>query len=840
MMGWGRSLVLLRTGLIVIGWLTVSATFAAEIAVIEEIIVTAQKRQEYLSDLGFSANVVTSTQLQEQSIVRLQDAMGLIAGVQVQDSSSTTPYYVIRGIGPQDFLGNTAPSAAVHIDGVYKASNVNSGPLLFDIERIEILKGPQGTLYGRNNTAGTINIVTTRPDFDNDVRASVGYGEYNHITLKGVIGGPLFDDFAYRFSGIYELSDGFIENIQYGPAPAPDPGFPGVGNALLPGDVGGDIGDIDRWALRSQLLYESDPNSSLLFKIHYSKDKSEAWPYTMIGTGLPVASLGTPSDVLLIPTQCGAFEFEPVTGNLLSGRPDSTRCTNSAGANDPNPHDFKVSSDFVGSFNNDIYGVSLLGEKLLDSGRFTSISAYEGFDWQQTTDYDGTSAKLRTLQGTGISESLTQWSQEFRLEVDSDPSYFRLFGLYTSYDEVGIDGGLNLDFDGNLANGSGLCNIIKDFALPFLLGNPLDPPNDSCIPGFTPFVSGDLAFHSQQKTTSFAFFFDQDWYYNDALTLHSGFRYTYEKRRFESESAMSFDDGSVFMTDLFGPVLGGIPATTSDPRVEDKISTDDLSWRLGFNYTPNAPWNMFVTGSRSFKSGGWDGNFVIDGTLLDPYSKEKVTSIELGIRSRRLNDRLRYGVSVFRSEYEDPQLRKNILISGTIPNGRLDNIDGATVDGLEIELDYQATPRLNVSGTASFLSTETRDYNEEFANLSETAARYYDNKRLPFAPLQAYSLLLQYQLGQWSKMTPAIRLHIDHVGDHYLDTANLDFEKQQYTLFNAQFSLRSRDDRLSVTLWGKNLTNEHYFTSVLTGFSARIYSFNRPRQVGITVDYRFH
>ena len=180
-----------------------------------DIIVTAQKRDQRLIDVPSAVSVLSPEALREAGVKDLVDASRLTPGVVVSPQVAggrTIQTFTIRGLGYDDFRPNGNPSAAVSVDGVYQGSAALVGGQMFDVSRIEILKGPQGTLYGQNTTAGAVNIISNQPGNTLQGNARVEYGRFNSWRAEAAIGGPLLDGVKLRLAGVYDKTDGFITN----------------------------------------------------------------------------------------------------------------------------------------------------------------------------------------------------------------------------------------------------------------------------------------------------------------------------------------------------------------------------------------------------------------------------------------------------------------------------------------------------------------------------------------------------------------------------------------------------------------------------------------------------
>lgn len=244
-----------------------------------DIVVTAQKREQRLVDVPIALQVISGKALQDSHAKDLIDAARLVPGVIVSPQAfggRTMQTFTIRGIGFDDFRPNGSPSAAVNIDGIYQGSSALVGGQLFDIDRIEILKGPQGTLYGQNTTAGAVNILARQPTdrWTGDFRGS--YGEYDSRRAEVAIGGPIAENWSFRLAGVYDHTDGYITNLGTGSAATVTPaaGIPPVGN---PGR-NDKAGESTYYGGRGILKFDDRAGTRLIFNAHGFRETGAVQP----------------------------------------------------------------------------------------------------------------------------------------------------------------------------------------------------------------------------------------------------------------------------------------------------------------------------------------------------------------------------------------------------------------------------------------------------------------------------------------------------------------------------------------------------------------------------------
>jgi len=374
---------------------------SASAELIEEVIVTAQKREQSAQDLSISVSAFTGSQLNEMGVISTRELADYTPGVQINMEYGNAPTFTIRGINVNDFGAGTSPAAAVYVDGIYKASNINSGTQLFDIERVEILKGPQGTLWGKNTTGGAVNVITRKPTQETEGYFQVGLGNYDRVAFEGAFGGALTDRLSTRLSVQSVKSSGPWDNVSF-------PGQPVLGTSPTDptadsrtqsfGNIDRDPGDVDTLAVRAQFLWELD-TVDVLGIVHYAKDRGENAPTT----------------------------------NLI---------------NDPDPYDEKTSSEFIPTRNSEFSGASLqIDWEVNDSAKLVSLTGFDYFDRNGGIDTGGPPGIPAEAFYTQIYlQEFEQFSQELRYEVESD-RWFWMVGAFYS------DSTLNQDDDNHYSLG---------------------------------------------------------------------------------------------------------------------------------------------------------------------------------------------------------------------------------------------------------------------------------------------------------------------------------------------------------------------------------------------------
>jgi iron complex outermembrane receptor protein len=347
-------------------------------ATLEEIVVTAQRREENLQDVPISIIAFTGAMLEETGIRDPRDLQGFVPGLQFQSGTAeTTTIIFLRGVGIGDFNANTVGAVGVYSDEVYLGAN--SGKLFnaFDGDGIEVLRGPQGTLYGRNTTGGAIKFASRKPTDELSTNVSLLYGNYNDIRLEGGVGGPVVDDkLNVRVSGLYESRDGTTKN-------------------RVTGDM---VNDIDMWAARAIVDFTPTDSSLLRLIVHGGQNNGGARQFQHRGWN---EVDGVAYD---------DFGYADTDHNVLAG-------------------DY----DIQGNEDVDVFGASLLARLDLDGATLTSITAYEKVDRKTLEDTDASPNNVLT----GVYEDKPrQWTQELRAQSSGDGKLNWIAGAFYFHDDL--------------------------------------------------------------------------------------------------------------------------------------------------------------------------------------------------------------------------------------------------------------------------------------------------------------------------------------------------------------------------------------------------------------------
>jgi len=823
----GVALVLALSGAIAAGssW---AQQPAASQPVLTEIIVTAQKREQNIQDVPISVIALSAQQLKEGGVTDIKNLQALTPGLTVTSTTSegsTTAR--IRGIGTVGDNPGLESSVGVVIDGVYRPRNGVGFGNLGEIEQIEILEGPQGELFGKNNDAGVISIVTKRPSTTFGVTAEATGGNFNDREINASVTGPVGDISAARFYAGYQKRDGFL-NINTGLGPNTD----------------NRADDRNMYTMRGQYLITPSDTVNFLVIGDYSKRNELCCGAVQVAAG-PFA--GIANFLTGFPLLGGK------AGTVAEASPPLSPFSRQAYANQPLPQRIR--------------DVGISGELNWDLGfgKLTSITAWRDNTIVSGNDVDYTGLDiLQQPANEGNQTDFKQASEEIRLAGKSGPLDWLVGGFFSSEiltSNTAIYAGSAWDlYISGLASASVGTNPPNFLLIPGFTGQ---PPGHTFIPG----VSGEADFY-HQTSKSYAFFTNETYNIMQGLDLTAGLRYTSEKKTADS-NYVNPDGGSgcgrllaspgvrglnpaspeyLFLVGygcatLFNPFFGG--QSTAQSLTEGNVSG---TVKLSYRFTDDAM--AYVSWANGYKAGGFNlARTTADTGPFGPltpnfdtsFPRETVQSYEIGVKSMLADRTLRLNASVFDQKYTNFQLNTYTGIQFVVSSIRKVESKGAEFD------TTWATPisGLSLSGGVTYAFTNITDFGGSlplFApNLATSLSRL--NNRLSFAPLWSGVAAATYTVG----ISSSLEFHAN-VNEKYNSSYNtgsdLDPRKLQgaYGLLNARLGLGSPDGKWTVEIWGANLANKGYYQ---VAFDAPI-QYNQidafladPRTFGITARTKF-
>ncbi|HET7811556.1 MAG TPA: TonB-dependent receptor [Steroidobacteraceae bacterium] len=652
--------VLAGTGFAAMATGNVFAQEAEGPEVLEEVTVSAQLRTQSLQDVPIAIQVVDKGLIADVAAENMSDLNGYVPGLVVSGDSPTQPRYQIRGIQTGDFGVGTDPAVGVYVDGIYSARTGASMLAFNDIERIEVLKGPQGTLFGRNSAAGAISIVTTQPQdhFDSLLRAR--FGEYGKQYYEGMVNTPIGEDFALRVNGVYSKSDGWMQDAT----------------------TGADLAPEQDWAGRVALKWNiADATSATLSWDHDDLDQ-----------------LARPAiSVIAVPGDGSPVPFPADAANYL----------------DPRKVDF--SNDVVGNEESrKLDQVNLFIDHSFGSTDFRSATSWRQFDTVNREDEDGTNL-LYVYFDTANIESNESFYQEFRFSGRSEKlDWVAGISYYDEKADQTSDTRTFTDAIDTLGSNAGLWD--PSFPLYAGTSSVTGPLFDVSLMGLP--WSESMINHG--KFQAYAAFGDAIWHLNDKTNLTFGLRYTHDAKEFtwiqgarvapeldqivDTLEAGGFFESFPVPPDFYRADIvfqGNTPAG----GVTMKDSWDDVSPRLVLDYKVNPDLMVFGSLSKGYKAGGYNSLQV--GSKFD---NEDVLNFETGIKSEFRDAGVTLNASAFYYVYDNKQAISLVTeVPGSdVPQYLIDTSDEQAW-GIDVDAQWRATDHFTLFGNLEYLDATYKD-----------------------------------------------------------------------------------------------------------------------------------
>tara|TARA_Y100000992_G_scaffold250308_1_gene182267 strand:+ start:1 stop:2529 length:2529 start_codon:yes stop_codon:yes gene_type:complete len=657
-----------------------SGVYSAEL---EEIIVTAQKRAESLQDVPISMSALSGSSVKDNGIHSFQDLSGYVPNLSIQENAVNS-IITMRGIG----IGSNQSfeqSVGIYVDGVHfgKSRQVRTG--LFDIEQLEVLRGPQGILFGKNTLAGAINVTTASADVGDDTsgRLDVTQESFNGQIVDAHIQGSVTDNLAVRFALRDRTRDGHLKNTMPGASTdtmaTTDEQMWRLSATFEPSD------DVVIKAKHTQSDYLRVGSNAIVttFQPEANIAASNSLMYAVMGTFFPqtaqLAAAGHPSDAYRDSISIGGLALAQSLGRDLDSTEEQLEGTDTQTAD-----------------------TSLTIERTMSNGNtFTSVTGLTSYEYD-----DGIDADFLPVQFIGRSDisEYESLSQEFRLSspVDAEFSYITGAYLQSSKQEidrlVAIDGTLGQPGFMTLATGC------RSF---------LAIPGGGCIDGVTAFDVLGRVSRWEQDTNAWAVFFQGTYDIADNLSLTAGFRYTKEEKSAHAKTDLTQSNTGLANPNP-NPYAAAIQAASFGSwahEFKEDRSTNQFMPAMNLQWEASETSNYYVSYSEGFKSGGFNAvddqnpEFLADGTVLRTvpgpgfeYDDETASSFEIGGKHILMDGAMSFNWAYFDSEYLDQQVSTFVGLGFVVANAATSD-----VSGLEVDMKVQASENLRLSANFAVL-----------------------------------------------------------------------------------------------------------------------------------------
>ena len=806
---------------------------------IDDIIVTAQKREQNLQDVPIVVTTLSAETLQDAGVRDIKDLQILTPGMTVTSTSSEASTTArIRGVGTVGDNPGLESSVGVVIDGVYRSRNSVGFGDLGEMARIEVLKGPQGTLFGKNTSAGVINIITEAPSFTPEFNAELNVGNFGAMGASGSVSGPISDTLAFRLYGSRRVRDGFYD-VDTGDGPR-----------VVTDDANQDFGTV-----RGQLLWLPNDNTSVRLIADYSTRDEYCC------TGVQIRSGPTQAFIDLLSNGSGArppaagFGALPFSRLAYANR-DSGQEVDDRGVS------LEATFDLPGMF-----------------GGATLTSLTSSREWEtvlgQDIDYTGADIAYRNQDGQN-GYSVDNLTQEFRLAGSTDrfdwlvgvfatseditrrDSWF--FGSdYTPYISFLLSANLNALSAGAFpispgiigcftrpGQTSGLTGLQGCLAsggsgsLPIGPGGSLVtvPTAQATGQGFT--VGQGYADVYDQESTSFAIFTNNTWHVTDQFDLTLGLRYTMDDKSLDglqdnigtngAACAAAAANQLAIAGTLGAAGAGGVLGTMCLPftnaafnnrPISESFDDGELSGTIKAAFRLNPSILTYASYARGYKSFGYNLDRVHRTGTTTPVSSlffpsETVDSYEAGVKMTLLDRTLLLNATYFHQTFENFQLNTFNGVGFTvepIPELTSQGIDADMVWFSPVEgLSFQGGVTYTDAEYGMFTAADLVDPN------NFPAASLLPGSRPSFAPEWSATLSINYDRSLGNGMRGGFSLAGKYMSEYNTGSDLLPFKMQDaFTTVNGRVSIGTEDERWTAEFWVQNLTDEEYVQVAYNG-----------------------
>jgi iron complex outermembrane receptor protein len=787
-----------------------AAQEAAADRIFEEVVVTARQREERAQTVPIPITALSSEQLVTRNLMEVRDLEKLSPNTSIDynavNGNAITVF--IRGIGQTNWSGTQDPKIGMYVDGVYLSRPQGALVDFNDVERVEVLRGPQGTLFGRNTTAGLIHIINNRPStdgFESDITLGAGNDGQSNYGL--VVNAPLSENWAARLSLSGQQADGVITNSF----------------------TGKDRGNEDSTNTRFALRYQGEKLDAVLTYSNFeAEERGPLGSCEWHATDDPFVALG----------RGGVLSLATIFGTFSSVRENCIGTTRDVSIDTTNNENIRADVDNV------VLNLSYdFGSMTLDS--ITSKRDIEHFNgtWGWVMGNGPGSNMLEILNNYGDTEAI---SQEIRLSGVSD-SIEWVVGAYWFEEET--DESLDVP-------------LFRDVMAPDPAVWPLFYAPDGAGGTLGAAALGAQLYGSRSQAYDVtnenqAFFAEVTFSLNEQWDLTVGARRTTDDRDFTRIQTLFNGQPDPFYFCPGMPVVElapGVVAAGSD-RCRQTVSYSKTTPRIIASYQASDDVMLYGSYSLGYSSGGFNQD-----TRMRPYLPEEADNFELGMKSDLLDGRMRFNATVFHNEYKNQQLTVGRLVDGQ-PTADLINAQQATLSGVEIEPMARLTESLTFSATMGYIRG---DYDEftvidnvtivsgDGSLSSQEVERDLSDTEFGSGPSYSFDLGLMHNmsLGDSGELMTSIGATFKDAVDYTLNNTPSS-QQPSYWLVDGRMTWFMANDKTSVSLWVNNLFDKDYVTTMLDqagdiqiggidqGLGMAASYWGEPRRYGLELKHRF-
>ncbi|NHN36526.1 TonB-dependent receptor [Pseudomaricurvus alcaniphilus] len=829
---------------LICGAFSACVTSGVSHAALEEVIVTAQKREQSINDVGMTISAASGDQLMAQGVTDTSDLAKIVPGFNATESF-TMPVYTLRGVGLYDYSLASSPSVALYVDQVPLPYPSMAGDANLDVQRVEVLKGPQGTLFGQSSTGGAINYIPNAPTDEFEAGVDVSYERFGRTAISGFASGALTDSLQGRIA---------LNTVQGGDWQV---------SASRPSD---ENGAEDKLSGRILLNWDATDSATFGLNVAFNHDKSDIAQSQYSGNRLNIVAAPDARNPAAIVdpalyaayTTPGSPGYDPslaakqelMFSRMAAGEQQTIDYLTTVDPGD-DPRKAEWTPGFRTDRNDKFEKIALRGDiGLSDEMTLTFISTYMEQDIEHYVDGDATVAQVLDETITG---NIEFFSQEIRIAYDTDNMH-AIVGL--NYDKTEMFDSIHYD----------------------LFYGPL---NES-LPGLR---FSELDALLKQEIDNTAIFANVEYSFSDSLKFNAGIRYTESNREGEQCNFQSPDAADSNVSKTFGnadivPGFGFYDLQTAfglDPAnhvvvnpgecyvLNDKVAPtdpgylrpsitpnqeelkeDNVSWRLGLDYALDQGALVYGTISKGYKAGIISGLSPAVTSAYAPAVQEELLAYEIGVKAP-IGDSVQLNASTFYYDYTDKQLRARILdpVFGLLE--KLLNVPESEIFGVEVEVLAQPSDGLVLSASATYLDSEVTS---SFSTTPDGSAIYnqsgytgdFKGSTLPYTPKLSAVANVQYEFDVTGNVVGFIGgslTYSDSMNTTFENSVLVadDFEMDSYTTLDLRAGVAATDDRWRLTFFGRNVTDEYIVNTIFTGDS--VYrNASKPAIYGMSLSLR--
>ncbi len=809
-----------------------------------EIIVTATRRSENLQKVPVSVTAISSDRLKSQGVFSTADMNNSIPNLQVSSAyGETQPNFTLRGVGVgTEYNSNAASPVGVYVDEVYQSFRAAQGQQLYDLSQVEVVRGPQGTLYGRNTTGGAINFNTNKPTLHGENGyLTLGYGTYNRHSAEGAIEvTPIEDVLGIRIAGNYVKADPYIKNV-----------YPG---GISPGGA-------ESFGLRGQIRYRPTPGVDLNLKLYASQSNGGQDSPQNHGPSLTDDTINLANSALgFFYTPAGSALFG--NGHNLAQLFPQPYSASASGLNNLQINDDQIGTALVKTFGA-VFSAKI---DLADRVKLISTTEYDQthFGLLPSIDCDGTPYGVCAI---GYESHSKSFNQDLRIDY-SDTKLKLIGGVYYGYDKIVTN------------NTPQFYNFLT--AVNAEIGNPASHFN----PGGLDSHEGGLitALNAKQNYTqvrySAAVYGEGSYQLTDKLKLTTGLRYTADHFGYLDALTTFYDANGIARmytvsnytgTDNNGNYLicASDASYCSPGAVPGALNRRDHSASLTGRAIVDYQFADRVLGyasySRGYRGGTYNGLAFQSAKQVYFVKPETIDAFEIGIKSRFFDNRLQFNASVFHYTYKNQQ--QQLLDPSSVTF--LINLNGRET-GLDADLEFAATDRLHLTASLGVLDSKFDHANcpvgslggtpPQVGNCISTAGGNIDvgGNPFPYASKVSTNIGADWRIAKLGNGTVMLHADTSYTGRYYYDvfgaynyvgTNGSDVNQGKgpisqgggdYWLVNARATYKT--DHFSISAYVKNLTNKLYYPNAINvegSYGSDYFVRAAPRTAGAELSMKF-